>query len=68
MAPVNGLPKKLGEEGTAPDTPGSSPRHADYTEGSNSPDYLPPTSLSIAGALLPTQSAVKWHARLIQQS
>ena len=33
MAPANGLPKKLGDEDTAPDTPGSSPRHADYDEG-----------------------------------
>jgi len=33
MAPANGLPKKLGEDDTAPDTPGSSPRHADHQEG-----------------------------------
>ena len=58
MAPANGLPKKLGE-GTAPDTPGSSPRHADYTEGR---DSTAETSLSVAGALrnlLPTHSAVR---------
>lgn len=59
MAPANGLPKKLGDEDTAPDTPGSSPRHADYVEGTNAKLFLPLSmSNSSQGTWLRALSAV----------